>query len=141
VIRWTFRHRELLGRKSRYVHALCAHSLNVGDSDEAQDRAKVTVIQSQLIDERRQVSKPYLISRFGDVRLSNLNPFEIQVYLNQLAEKYSKSVVHRAFTNAPAIMHLARKQKYVVEDPAEDTVLPRTMPVEKPPMSREGLSY
>ena len=78
----------------------------------------------------------YLISRFGETPLRDLSTFEIQVYLNQLAEKYSESVVHQAFTNVRAIMHLARKQKYVVEDPAEDVVLPLTMPVEKPLMSR-----
>ena len=81
----------------------------------------------------------YLISRFGDMPLRELSTFEIQVYLNQLAEKYSKSVVHQAFTNVRAILHLARKQKYVVEDPAEDVVLPLTMPVEKPVMSREQI--
>lgn len=81
----------------------------------------------------------YLISRFGDLPLRELSTFEIQVYLNQLAEKYSKSVVHQAFTNVRAILHLARKQKYVVEDPAEDVALPLTMPVEKPLMSRDQI--
>ena len=81
----------------------------------------------------------YLISRFGDLSLRDLSTFEIQVYLNQLAEKYSKSVVHQAFTNVRAILHLARKQKYVVEDPAEDVVLPLTTPVEKPLMSRDQI--
>lgn len=71
--------------------------------------------------------------------LRDLSTFEIQVYLNQLAENYSKSVVHQAFTNVRAIMHLARKQKYVVEDPAGDVVLPLTMPVEKPVMSRDQI--
>jgi integrase len=81
----------------------------------------------------------YLVSRFGDTPLRDLSTFEIQVYLNQLAEKYSESVVHQAFTNVRAIMHLARKQKYVVEDPAEDLVLPLTLPVEKPVMSRDQI--
>ena len=81
----------------------------------------------------------YLISRFGGTPLRDLSTFEIQVYLNQLAEKYSESVVHQAFTNVRAIMRLARKQKYVVEDPAEDIVLPLTMPVEKPVMSRNQI--
>jgi integrase len=36
-------------------------------------------------------------------------------------------------------MHLARKQKYLAEDPAEDVVLPLTMPVEKPLMSRDQI--
>jgi integrase len=81
----------------------------------------------------------YLISRFGDIPLRNMNTFEIQVYLNQLAETYSESVVHQAFTNVRAILHLARKQKFLVEDPAEDVVLPLTMLSEKPVMSREQI--
>ena len=41
-------------------------------------------------------------------------------------------MVHQAFSNVRAILHLARKQKFLVEDPAEDVVLPLTMPVDKP---------
>jgi integrase len=81
----------------------------------------------------------YLISHFGDVPLGELSTFEIQVYLNQLAETYSESVVHQTFTNVRAIMELARKQKYLVEDPAEDVVLPLTSPVAKPVMQREQI--
>lgn len=36
----------------------------------------------------------YLISRFGDTPFRDLDTFSIQVYLNQLAEKYCESVVH-----------------------------------------------
>lgn len=81
----------------------------------------------------------YLISRFGDTPLRNINTFEIQVYLNQLSEKYSDSVVRQAFTNIRAVLRLARKQKYLDEDPAEDIVLPLTMFKEKPVMSREQI--
>ncbi len=81
----------------------------------------------------------YLVSRFGETPLRDLSTFEIQVYLNQLAEKYSESVVHQTFTNARAILRLARKLKYLVEDPAEDLVIPLTVPVEKPLISREQI--
>jgi integrase len=81
----------------------------------------------------------YLISHFGDVPLRDLNTFEIQVYVNQLAETYSESVVHQTFTNVRAIMQFARKQKYLVEDPAEDIVLPLTSPVAKPVMLRDQI--
>lgn len=66
----------------------------------------------------------YLISRFGDSPLRYLSAFQIQVYLNQLADKYSGAVVHQTFTNVRAILRLARKQKFLVEDPGEDVVLP-----------------
>jgi integrase len=81
----------------------------------------------------------YLVSRFGDSPLRDLDTFSIQVYLNRLAEKYCESVVHQAYSNVQAILHLARKQKYLVEDPAEDVVLPLTMPVEKPVMRRNQI--
>ena len=48
-------------------------------------------------------------------------------------------MVHQAYSNVRAILHLARKQKYLVEDPAEDLVLPLTMPVEKPVIEREQI--
>jgi hypothetical protein len=34
---------------------------------------------------------------------------------------------------------MARKQKYLTEDPAEDVTMPLTEPVEKPVMSREQI--
>jgi integrase len=81
----------------------------------------------------------YLISRFGNTPLREMNTFEIQVYLNRLAEKYCESVVHQAYSNVRAILHLARKQKFLVEDPAEDVVLPLTLLSEKPVMIREQI--
>ncbi len=48
-------------------------------------------------------------------------------------------MVHQAFSNVRAILHLARKQKFLVEDPAEDVVLPLTMPVDKPVISRDQI--
>jgi integrase len=81
----------------------------------------------------------YLISRFGDTPLREMNTFEIQVYLNKLAERYCESVVHQAYSNVRAILHLARKQKFLVEDPGEDVVLPLTILSEKPVMGREQI--
>ena len=83
--------------------------------------------------------KRYLNSRFGEMPLNSLNTFELQVYLNQLAERYSESVVKQAFINLRAIFKMARKQKYLGEDPAEDIVLPWTKPVQKPVMSHEQI--
>lgn len=82
----------------------------------------------------------YLCSHFGRVPLKDLGTFEIQVFLNGLAEKgYSKSVVSHCFSNIRAIMHLARKQKYIEDDPAEDVTMPHTKPVAKPRMTREQI--
>ena len=81
----------------------------------------------------------YLISYFGELPLSTIDSFAIQTYLNRLAEKYCESIIRQAFSNVRAIFRLARKQKYLAEDPAEDVVLPLTMPVNRPVMNRDQI--
>jgi integrase len=82
----------------------------------------------------------YLVSHFGDMPLRNLSTFEIQVWLNGIAEQgYSEAVVRQCFSNIRAIARMARKQKYLSEDPAEDVTMPLTDPVEKPVMAREQI--
>ena len=82
----------------------------------------------------------YLVSHFGDQPLRNLSTFEIQVWLNGIAAKgYSGAVVRQCFSNIRAISRMARKQKYLTEDPPEDVTMPLTEPVEKPVMSREQI--
>jgi hypothetical protein len=70
----------------------------------------------------------YLIGYFGEMPLRNLSTFKIQVWLNKLVEEkdYSNSVVRSCFNNIRAITHLARKQKFFVEDPVEDVTMPIT---------------
>jgi len=76
----------------------------------------------------------YLIGYFGDLPLRNLSTFEIQVWLNKLVEEkdYSDSVVRSCFNNVRAVTHLARKQKFLSEDPGEDVVMPITKAIKKP---------
>jgi integrase len=76
----------------------------------------------------------YLIGHFGDMPLRNLSTFEIQVWLNKLVEEkdYSDSVVRSCFNNIRAITHLARKQKFLAEDPGEDVNMPITKITKKP---------
>ena len=82
----------------------------------------------------------YLISHFGDLALRDLSTFEIQVWLNGVAEKgYSEAVVHQCYSNMRAICRLARKQKYLVEGPGEDVTMPLTECVEKPVMTQEQI--
>jgi hypothetical protein len=79
----------------------------------------------------------YLVSHFRDLPLRNLSTFEIQVWLNGVAEKgYSESVVRKCFSNMRAVTHMARKQKFLADDPAEDVKMPLTEPVEKPTITR-----
>jgi integrase len=76
----------------------------------------------------------YLIGYFGDMPLRNLSTFEIQVWLNKLVEEkdYSDSVVRSCFNNIRAVTHLARKQKFLTEDPGEDVTMPITKITKKP---------
>lgn len=76
----------------------------------------------------------YLIGHFGEMPLRNLGTFEIQVWLNKLVEEkdYSDSVVRSCFNNIRAITHLARKQKFLTEDPGEDVNMPITKLTKKP---------
>jgi hypothetical protein len=69
--------------------------------------------------------------------LRNLDAFGIQIWLNQLAAKdYSEAVVSHCFTNIRAITCLAKKQKFLSEDPGEDVTKPQTKSVERPVMTR-----
>jgi integrase len=79
----------------------------------------------------------YLIGYFGEMPLRNLSTFEIQVWLNNLVEEkdYSDSVVRSCFNNIRAITHLARKQKFLAEDPGEDVTMPITKISDKPVMA------
>jgi len=82
----------------------------------------------------------YLVAQFGDIPLRKLDTFGIQVWLNGMADKdYSQAVVRHCFTNLRAITHMAKKQKYLAEDPGEDVTMPQTKPVEKPVMTREHI--
>jgi integrase len=82
----------------------------------------------------------YLVSHFGEFPLRRLDTFGIQVWLNGMADKgYSQAVVRHCFTNVRAITHMAKKQKYLAEDPGEDVTMPQTKPVEKPVMTREQI--
>jgi integrase len=83
----------------------------------------------------------YLTSRFGERPLRNLDTFEIQIWLNQLAAKgYSEAVVGHCFTNIRAITRLAKKLKFLSEDPAEDVTKPQTKSIERPVMTREQIA-
>jgi len=74
----------------------------------------------------------YLVEYFGDRSLEEVTPFELQVHLNKLAKEFSDSIVRHAFSNLKAIFRTARKMKFVIEDPAEDLLMPDTRTVKKP---------
>src|SRR6202045_282842 len=82
----------------------------------------------------------YLVSVFGDRELSGIKETELQLFLNNFAKKYSSGTVVRAYTNLKAIMRMARKKRYIQEEPAEDLKLPRTHQQPTPTLSPEQLA-
>jgi integrase len=82
----------------------------------------------------------YLVSEFGDRALSDITETELQIFLNNFATHHSRGPVVRARTNLKAIMRMARKKRYIQEDPAEDLMLPRTYVQPTPTMPPEQLA-
>ena len=81
----------------------------------------------------------YLIEHFGICHYGNSRRSRFRIWLNNLAEvkDYSESVVRSCFNNIRAITHLARKQKFLTDDPGEDITMPITKVAETPVMSLE----
>lgn len=77
----------------------------------------------------------YLVKEFENVPLRTIGLFELQKLLNDLAEKYSESVVKHAFVNLRSIMKLAEKLKFISDNPGEEIKMPVTRPVERPTMT------
>ncbi len=66
------------------------------------------------------------------VSIGQVTQFELQIHLNRLAKEFSDSIVRHAFSNIKSIFRSARKMKFIVEDPAEDLLMPDTRAVKKP---------
>lgn len=81
--------------------------------------------------------KHYLSPTFGHRALSTISEYDLQVFLNNLAENYSDSVVRHCHTLLRSIFKMARKQKFIAENPAEDIAKPKTKPVKKPTSSAQ----
>ena len=54
-------------------------------------------------------------------------------------ERYSESIVRHTFVNIRSIMRLARKPKFLQEDPAEELKMPRTKEVQRPTMTAKQI--
>jgi integrase len=82
----------------------------------------------------------YLVLNFKSVPIREVGLFELQVHLNKLAGRYSESIVRHAFVNIRSIMRLARKLKFLEEDPAEELKMPQTKVVKRPTMTAKQIS-
>ena len=68
----------------------------------------------------------YLLKRFGDVALSDLDKFTLQTYLNELAPKFSKSVVTKVRVYLNSILDEAVELEFLPKNPARKLAVPRT---------------
>jgi hypothetical protein len=59
----------------------------------------------------------YVLPVSGDVSLAKLRRFDLQIHLNKLTSKYSKSVVAKARTWTRAILEEAIEQDYLTRNP------------------------
>lgn len=68
----------------------------------------------------------YLLKRFGDAMLPDLDKFTLQTYLNELAPKFSKSVLTKIRVYLSSILDEAVELEFIIKNPAAKLVVPRS---------------
>ena len=68
----------------------------------------------------------YLLKRFGDVMLPTFDKFTLQTYLNELAPKFSKSVLTKIRVYLNSILDEAVELEFIVKNPAAKLAVPRS---------------
>lgn len=81
----------------------------------------------------------YLGDQFRSMPLRKIGTFEIQMLLNNLAQKYSESIVKHAYVNIRSIMRTAQKLFFIDANPSEDAKMPETRAVNRPTMTAEQI--
>ncbi|MGH9615898.1 MAG: tyrosine-type recombinase/integrase [Acidobacteriaceae bacterium] len=81
----------------------------------------------------------HLLSRFKEKPMCEVTYFDLQLVLNQLAEGYAESTVKHIYAYSKGIMRMARKLKFVGENPADDLQLPEMKPVDRPTLTQEQI--
>jgi len=82
----------------------------------------------------------YILKPFGDVPLGELNRFEIQTYLNRLADKFSRSVVVNVRAYIKAVLDEALEQGFLSKNPARRLEIPRTRKSSKRTLTVEEIA-
>jgi integrase len=72
------------------------------------------------------VMNSHVLCRFERVRLCDMNKFDIQKHLNDLAKGYSESLVDKAYTYINAALEEAVDQDFLAKNPARKVEMPRT---------------
>ncbi len=68
----------------------------------------------------------YLLKRFGDTLLPSLNKFALQTYLNELAPRFSKSVLSKIRVYLKSILDEAVELEFLAKNPAAKIAVPRS---------------
>jgi integrase len=71
------------------------------------------------------MTRHYILSEFGDRAIEDIGPTELQLFLNTLAEKYSRGTMRTIHSLLKGLMQHARRRKYIDDDPTEDLYIPR----------------
>lgn len=68
----------------------------------------------------------YLLKRFGDTLLADLDKFTLQTYLNELAPKFSKSVLAKVRVYFGSMLDEAAELEFIPKNPARKLAVPRS---------------
>jgi integrase len=68
----------------------------------------------------------YLLKRFGETLLADLGKFTLQTYLNELAPKFSKSVLLKIRVYLNSILDEAVELEFLLKNPARKLAVPRS---------------
>ena len=72
------------------------------------------------------VMDKHVLPKFRDIRLCDVNKFDIQTHLNELSKNYSESLVDKAFTYINASLEEAVDQEFIPKNPARKVEMPQT---------------
>jgi integrase len=72
------------------------------------------------------VMENHMLPRFGKAKLRELNKFDIQMHLNDLARRYSESLVDKGFTYLNAALEEAVDQEFLDRNPIRKVELPKS---------------
>jgi hypothetical protein len=71
----------------------------------------------------------HIYTKFGAMPLDSLDKIQLQKWLNEMAEKYSKGLVLHWKFYLKSILSEAREQDYILKSPANKLKSPRTKQV------------
>lgn len=82
----------------------------------------------------------YVLPPFGDLQLDQINRFALQIHLNNLAKKFSYSVVAKFRVYMKAMLDEALEQDLISKNPARKLAVPETKKTAKPVLSEDEIS-